>query len=288
MRPMKDPAPSRLAYRLNRLMLTPAFRSFLRYGLPLLVVAAAVTVWAADVERRQNAVDRLAELRRQIEERPEFMVRMMAVENASEKVAGEVRATLAMDFPVSSFDLELDDLRKRVETIDAVASASVRIRQHGVLEIDVTERIPVVVWRTPETLELLDKTGHRVAPLVSRFDRADLPLLAGEGADLHVDEALNLLAAAEPIAGRLRGLLRVGERRWDVVLDRDQVIKLPDMKPVAALEKVMALDAAQDLLAREIAIVDFRNAKRPVIRLTPSGVETFYDTYWTTAEDQSR
>ncbi|WP_413718662.1 cell division protein FtsQ/DivIB [Silicimonas sp. MF1-12-2] len=288
MRPMRDPAPSRLAYRMNRLMLTPMFRRFLRYGLPVLVIATAGLWWASDEARRQDAADRVAELKRQVEERPEFMVRMMAVEQASAEVASEVRAVLPLDFPVSSFDLDLDELRGRVEEIDAVAAASVRIRQGGVLEIEIEERRPVVVWRTPDTLELLDETGHRVAPLALRTDRPDLPLIAGEGANAHVAEALSLLSVAEPVHERVRGLLRVGERRWDVVLDRDQRILLPETGAVTALQKVMALDKAQDLLARDIAAVDFRNPKRPVIRLTPSAIETIYDTYWTSSGEETR
>ena len=288
MRPMRDPAPSRLAYRMNRLMLTPMFRRFLRYGLPVLIVATGALWWASDEARRQGASDRIAELRRQIEERPEFMVRMMAVERASEPVAAEVRAVLPLDFPLSSFDLDLDELRGRVEEIDAVKAASVRIRQGGVLEVEVEERVPVIVWRTEAALELLDETGHRVAPLASRTDRPDLPLIAGEGADAAVAEALSLIALAEPVNARLRGLLRVGERRWDLVLDRDVRILLPEKNAVAALQKVMALDQAQDLLARDISAVDFRNPKRPVIRLTPTAIEAIYDTYWTSAGDETR
>lgn len=288
MRPMRDPAPSRLAYRMNRLMLTPNFRRFLRYGLPLLVIAAGTTWWASDEGRRQDAIDRIAEFRRQIEERPEFMVRMMAVEGAADNVSAEVRAVLPIDFPVSSFDLELDELRGRVEGIDAVRAASVRIRQGGVLEIEVEERRPAVVWRTEETLELLDETGHRVASLASRMDRPDLPLIAGQGAEAAVAEALSLIAVAEPVNDRVRGLLRVGERRWDLVLDRDVRIMLPEKNALAALQKVIALDQAQDLLARDIAAVDFRNPKRPVIRLTPSAIESIYDTYWTSAGEQTQ
>jgi cell division protein FtsQ len=285
---MRDPAPSRLAYRMNRLMLTPMFRGFLRYGLPVLILATGALWWASDEARRQGAADRIAELRRQIEERPEFMVRMMAVERASEPVAAEVRAVLPLDFPVSSFDLDLDELRGRVEEIDAVKAASVRIRQGGVLEVEVEERLPVIVWRTEAALELLDETGHRVAPLASRTERPDLPLIAGEGADAAVAEALSLIALAEPVNARLRGLLRVGERRWDLVLDRDVRILLPEKNAVAALQKVMALDQAQDLLARDISAVDFRNPKRPVIRLTPTAIEAIYDTYWTSAGDETR
>jgi cell division protein FtsQ len=288
MRPVRrDPAPSRLAYRMNRLMLTPAFWAFLRYGLPVLVVATGALWWASDEARRQDAVDRIAEVKRQIEERPEFMVRMMAVERASEWVEADIRATLPLDFPVSSFDLDLDEVRARVEEIDAVASASVRMRQGGVLEVEIEERRPVVVWRSEAGLVLLDAGGHRVAPLGARSERADLPLVGGEGAEAHVAEALELMAVADPIRDRVRGLVRIGKRRWDLVLDRDQRIMLPETWSVTALEKVIALDQAQDLLARDIARVDFRNPKRPVIRLTPGAIDMLYDTYFTSSEDKS-
>ena len=48
--PRRDPAPSRWAYKMQRLWLTPAFRVFMRFGLPVLVVALRVVpsnrVWA--------------------------------------------------------------------------------------------------------------------------------------------------------------------------------------------------------------------------------------------------
>ena len=264
---MKDPAPSRLAYKLNRLMLRPGVRVFLRYGLPVLILASVGALWASDQGRRDDARDRLAELRRQIEERPEFMVRLMSVEDATSQVAQDIREVLSIDFPVSSFDLDLPGLQEAVEELDAVAAASVRIRTGGVLEIEVEERKPAAIWREDEALVMLDPTGHPVAPVEARTTRPDLPLIAGKGADLRVEEALALFAAAEPIRDRLRGLLRVGERRWDVVLDRDQRIMLPEAGALAALEKAIALDVAQDMLERDVAVVDFRNPRRPVLRL---------------------
>jgi cell division protein FtsQ len=288
MRQMRDPAPSRLAYRLNRLMLTRGVRSFLRYGLPVLLLFAGVAIWASDPDRRQDAADRVAELRRQIEERPEFMVRMMAIDNASEPVAEDIRAALPIDFPISSFDLDLDALRASVEKLDAVAGASVRIRSGGVLAVEVQERMPAVVWRSDDALLLLDATGHRVAPVEARDLHPDLPLIVGKGANAQVPEALQLIAAASSVAPRIRGLVRVGERRWDVVLDRDQRIMLPERSALNAMERVMALDTAQDLLARDIARIDFRNPRRPVLRLTTSAIEAFYDTDWTIDEDMLR
>jgi cell division protein FtsQ len=97
-------------------------------------------------------------------------------------------------------------------------------------------------------------------------------LLAGEGANEEVAQALDVIAAAEPFHDRLRGLQRVGERRWDIVLDRDQVIQLPSEDPVGATERVIALDTAQNLLQRDIAVIDFRNRDRATVRLTQEAV----------------
>ncbi|MFD2441183.1 cell division protein FtsQ/DivIB [Paracoccus kondratievae] len=97
--------------------------------------------------------------------------------------------------------------------------------------------------------------------------RGDLPIIAGEGADLAAPEALALIDAAGPILPRLRGLERIGERRWDLVLDRGQRIKLPEDKALQALERAIALDRAQDMFERDIAVIDLRQEARPVVRL---------------------
>ena len=121
-------------------------------------------------------------------------------------------------------------------------------------------------------------SGHRVVGLASRIERPELPLVVGQGADKAIPEALALFEVSSPIEERLRGFLRVGERRWDVVLTRDQKIKLPEDGAVAALQKVIALDRAQDLLSRDVAVVDFRNPGRPVLRRGTSGIEGLFET----------
>lgn len=266
-KPPRDPAPSRLAYRVNRLMLTPSFTRFLRYGLPVLILLAAGAIWASDEARRGDLIDRVAELRRQIEARPEFRVSMMTVEGADPAIEEDVRALLALDFPMSSFDLDLAHLRARVETLPAVLGAGARLKSGGVLVIDIEPRRPVAVWRSPDGLRLVDETGKDFASLMRRAERSDLPLIAGRGAAESVEEVLRLHRVAGPLHDRLRGFVRIGERRWDVVLDRGQRVMLPEAGAVLALERTVALDAAQDLLSRDVARVDLRNPARPVLRL---------------------
>jgi len=269
----RDPAPSRWSYRAQRLWLTPLFRQLMRVALPLCSALFFASWYLGDPATQRAIIDKVAEIRRSVAERPEFMVKLMAIDGASAELGGDIREVLPVDFPVSSFDLDLDAMKTVIEDLDAVGSVDVRVRAGGVLQIDITERMPALVWRDRELLELLDADGRRVAAIAHRMHRYDLPLIAGEGADRAANEAVSLFAAAGPLEPRLRGLVRMGERRWDVVLDRDQRIMLPETGSVEALEQVIALDQAQDLLARDISVVDMRNAHRPTLRMGGAAVQ---------------
>lgn len=270
-----DPAPSRWAYRMQRLMLTPLFRHGLRLGVPLAAAFLIGSIYFASDARRTAFNQTLADMRDAIEQREEFMVKLMKVDGAGEEVAQDIREILPVEFPVSSFHLDLDHMRETIAGLDAVEKVSLRIKPGGVLQVDVTERIPSVVWRSAQGLELLDEAGFRVAPLTSRYDRLDLPVIAGDGADKHVGQALRLISAAAPIAPRLRGLEWIGQRRWDVVLDRGLRILLPEDKPVQTLERVLALDTItpNGMLERDLAVVDMRLPQRPTIRLNTNAAE---------------
>ncbi len=268
-----DPAPSRLKYRMERLMLTPLFRLLLRFGVPCLLTFGIASWWLSVDENRMKIIDTYADLRSQVESRPEFMVNMMAVDGASDLVADGIRQMLPLDFPISSFDLDLEAMRATVVSLDPVKAARLYVRQGNVLQVDVVERIPVVLWRNEQGLQLLDDEGYLVGPAFVRADWPELPLIVGEGADAYVTEALDLIAAAEPLSARFRGLVRMGERRWDVVLDREQRILLPETDAVQALERVIAMDQADDMLERDLMAVDLRLPQRPTLRMTDGAVQ---------------
>jgi cell division protein FtsQ len=269
----RDPAPSRWSYRLQRLWLTPAFRWFIRLGLPVLILMLAAFVYLADSDRRAAFWAGYEDVKSQVQNRPEFMVGFLAIDGASPELTDAVRARMSQPLPISRFELDLDAIRQQAESLDAVESALVRVATGGVLQVTLTERTPAFVWRSEAGLILIDATGHRIAGLADRADRADLPLLAGAGADGAVSEALAILRAAGPLGPRLRALVRVSDRRWTLVLDRDQSVLLPHDDPVGALEGLIALNQAQDILSRDLLAIDLRNPRRPVLRLAPYALE---------------
>ncbi len=272
-RPRRDPAPSRLRYRLDRLWLRPGIRRAVNFGVPSLALVLAAWTLVAQFDAMDRAAIAYERVREMVVHRPQFQITRIDVPDASSDLAEQVRTAAFVDLPANSLEVDVNAVRDRVEALGAVERARVRVLTSGVLEIRAIERMPAVVWRSDHGLFLLDQTGARVAEIDSRARRVDLPLIAGEGADAHVGEALTLLAEAGPVRERVRGLVRVGERRWDLVLDRDQLVRLPEADPAAALKRVMALQSEERLFDREVTSIDLRDTRRPMLRLTPFGKE---------------
>lgn len=272
-----DPAPSRWSWRMQRLMLTPGFRLALRAGLPFCLTFMAATLYLADDGRRDAIALAVADARTSFEERPEFMVKLMAIDGADDALSGEIRHVVPIEFPQSSFDLDLAALRSQITDLDAVEKANVRIKPGGVLQIDVTRRVPVALWRNDDGLALVDLNGVFVGPVETRAEHSHLPLIVGEGAPQHIPEALRLLRVASALEVRVHGLVRMGARRWDVVLDREQRIMLPEQAAVQALERVIALEGAQEVLTRDVVLVDLRLAGRPTVRMSENATEAWWE-----------
>jgi len=281
----RDPAPSKWKYRYQRMMLTPGFRGLIRVGVPLALITIIGVSWYSHPENRDMATAKWDEMKQSVQQRPEFMIGSLDVTGADETLKSRVLAEIPVTFPVSSFDLDLEAMRTTVEDFDAVRSARVRVGDGGVLNIDITPRTPVALWRDNGMLRLLDEEGTFAGLVAARDDRLDLPLIAGKGAEDNIAEALALFRDAKPIGARLRGLVRMGERRWDVVLDRDQRIMLPGANPVAALDRVIVLHQARDMLDRDIAVVDMRNGNRPTLRMNKEAADVFRQVSQTEADE---
>ena len=280
----RDPAPTRWNYRYQRLMLTPLFRAGVRTGLPVLLIGLITLGWFSNDGNRTMLTTKISDWTEAFQNRPAFMVASMQVTGADIDLTAAILTDLKLTFPLSSFDIDLDGIRTSVIAYAAVKDATVGVQPGGTLQIAVTQREPVAIWRYQDDLWLIDDEGVTTGLLTARGDRGDLPLIAGDGAKEYIAEALALFQAAGPIEGRVRGLVRMSERRWDLILDRDQRILLPHDNPIAALQRVMALNEAQDMLDRDVITVDMRNAARPTIRLSQPAVAILRNTSATQVE----
>ena len=90
---------------------------------------------------------------------------------------------------------------------------------------------------------------------------------AGEGAENAASQATAIFKAFHRNLDQVRGLVFVGQRRWNIILKSGQVIMLPENQPEQAIQKILILDKAERILARQIAVFDFRLPSRVTLRV---------------------
>jgi cell division protein FtsQ len=280
------PGPSKLHYRLTRTWAKPAVRGFVTVYLPIALLGLVGWRIVSDDDLRRLAEAKIVAAWEGLAARPEFALRGVEVTGGSERLRERAHEATGIAPGASSLTVSVAEIRERVEALDGVRSATVRLDPQGILRITIDAREAVALFREASgELALLDTEGHHIGPVARRALFPQLPLILGEGGGGAVHEVLSLMDGAPDLVPRLRAFIRVGERRWDVVLQGDRVIKLPADAPARALARVMALHYGEELLDRDVAVIDMRVPERPTLRLTPDAVEAYRLRQAVTAED---
>ena len=262
----RDPAPSRLGYKFSRWMLSPFIKKSVFVGMPLIILLLPVFIFLKDQNNKNLVEEIVLDFYRKIIERPEFMLSALSIQGSSDSLNAEIREILGLNFPISSFDLDLADLRKRVLSLPPVETAEVRLEGGSILHVKVKEKVPALLLKDDTGIHVLNKNGDYIRPLLSTEYGSKLPVITGEGAQKAAAEAFILFSALYDKLDEVRGLVLVGGRRWNIVLNSGQVIMLPEKKSEQAVQKILILDKAEKILSRDIAVFDFRLPYRITLR----------------------
>ena len=273
MRTNIDPAPSIISYRLMRLMLIPRLRLILTLGIPSLVIFCGTLILFLNINVHENIEALKKDLKRALVERPEFMIKVASVDGASDELAHEIREIMPLNFPVSYFDLDIKYLHKVLNDIPAVASAAIKVTVSGVLQINISERIPAFIWRKDDVISVIDEKGEFIRLAASRLDYPELPLVIGEAANLSIADISSLMEDNQYFLDQVRAFVRVGERRWDLVLDNNLRIMLPQAEFLAAFDRLMLMSESGSLFSNQLSSIDMRLVERPTVRVGAASVD---------------
>ena len=263
----RDPAPSRLRYKFSRWMLSPVIKKAVFYGFPLIIIAISILIYFQDQKNIKHLEEVASDLYRKVIERPEFMLDALSIEGASDSLNAEIREVLGLHFPISSFDLDLAELRERVLSLPPVEIAEAHIKGGGILHIKVDEKIPALLLKKEIGFNILSENGEYIRSVSSRQHFSDLPVITGEGAENAASQATAIFKTIYRNLDQVRGLVFVGQRRWNIIMTSGQVVMLPENDPEQAIQKILILDKAEQILSRQIAVFDFRLPSRITLRV---------------------
>lgn len=168
--------------------------------------------------------------------------------------------------PILVFDPEA--AKARIEALPWVRAAHVQRRLPGTVFVQVEERRALAVWQHDNRFALIDTDGAVIQrDGLERF--TDLPLVVGEDAPDHAAELLRFLWTEPDLMRRVRAAVRVGGRRWNVVLDNGIDIHLPEDDPAAAWSRLAGYEKSHGVLADGVGVLDLRVPGRLIVREKP-------------------
>ena len=159
------------------------------------------------------------------------------------------------------------EIRARLEATPLVRSASVRKLFPNQIVIALVEREPYALWQKDGELNVVSADGTVIDKLRdTRF--SNLPLVVGADANGRAADYIAILAAAGPLAERIRAGMLVSGRRWTLKMDNGIDVHLPEQGAVDAVQRLARLARDQKILDKDVLSIDLRIADRVVVRLS--------------------
>lgn len=229
-----------------------------------LVVGGAV-LWHSGVIQRtaQNTLAAILDTTA----RAGFRVEEITVSGRGRTSLDDVAAALGARHGAPILAIDLERVKDRLEAIPSVRIAAVERRLPASIHLAIVERAPVAIWQNNGEHVLVDRDGHQIPGTIAGYE--DLPLVVGDGAGVRADELLTMLAAEPQLASRVKAAVRVGNRRWNIILDDAQhglEVRLPEDQPESAWRRLAQLEREKGVTNRAVSMIDLRTPDRMVLK----------------------
>lgn len=162
------------------------------------------------------------------------------------------------------FNVPINEVKKKLEDIAWVKSIVVQRRLPDTIYVRVSERMPIAILQSKYKLYLVDADGV-VLEHDNIGDCSNLPIVVGEGAAQAVAVFLCQLNKFPKIRNQLIFAVRVGNRRWNIRINKGITVKLPERELRYALTVLDEISDSNGFFNDDIEVIDLRMHDRIVL-----------------------
>jgi cell division protein FtsQ len=170
---------------------------------------------------------------------------------------GDILAALGFAPGQSIFAADVQAARRHLLALEWVADAEVKRQYPDVVTVSIVEKLPFALWETPSGSYVVERSGRTIG-LFDPHAFPHLPVLIGDDAPQSAAELVDAVAAHRATAARVVGYARVSDRRWNLLLGDDVVVKLPEEGWAKQLDQLELLIVDKAILERDISEIDLR------------------------------
>jgi len=244
--------------------------------LAVVVILGSVTFGVVKGGHVNDVTAALSDARNAVANAVGFRITSVAINGRHQLTQDEVLAIGGVNGRSSLLFLDAATVRGKLTASPWIADATVLKLYPGHLQIDLTERKAFALWQKDGQLAVIAEDGAVLEPYVTRRFTS-LPLVVGAGAETRARDFLAQLAQYPSLSDKVKAIIYVGERRWNLRLDTGLDVRLPEHDVSRALATLVRLDKEQQLLSRDLTAVDLRLAGRVVVRLSEDAAKARSD-----------
>ena len=194
-----------------------------------------------------------------------FALREVRVEGRGETAVADILAAVQANRGDPILGIDIDGVRQRLEDLAWIETASVERRFPDQLIVSVTEAAPMALWQRNQKLYLVSRDGA-VIETANLGKYAKLLIIVGEDAPKKAQDLFDILAQEPELRTHVTAAVLVGKRRWNIRMDNDVDVKLPEAGAHEAWRHFADLNRQNDLLDKDVTVVDLRQPDRVVVR----------------------
>ncbi|MGH6898884.1 MAG: cell division protein FtsQ/DivIB [Geminicoccaceae bacterium] len=203
-------------------------------------------------------------------------VRDVYVEGRRRTPQQVLRARLGIEIGMPILAVDPGATRQRLEQLGWIEQASVARMLPDAVQIRLLERQPLALWQQGGRFEVIDRRGIVIEDALSHHPEqyAHLRVLVGDDAPQSAAALFALLSTEPVLSNRVIAATRVGERRWNLHLDNQVDVWLPEHDVLGAWRLLAQKARDEALLERAITLIDLRLLPdRLRLRLDPAALE---------------
>jgi cell division protein FtsQ len=194
-----------------------------------------------------------------------FALREIRVEGRGETAVADILSAVSANRGDPILGIDIDAVRQRLEDLPWIESASVERRFPDQLIVSVTEAEPMALWQRSQKLYLVSRDGA-VIETANLGKYAKLLIIVGEDAPKKAQDLFDILAQEPELRTHVTAAVLVGKRRWNIRMDNDVDVKLPEDGALGAWRHFADLNRQDNLLDKDVSVVDLRQPDRVVVR----------------------
>jgi cell division protein FtsQ len=182
----------------------------------------------------------------------------------------DILASIDVERGTPILSINVAEAREAIETLPWVKSAQVERQLPNSIHVIVQERTAYALWQRGARYTLIDAEGHAITDVPGQI--GELPLVVGADAPAHTYELFEMLKTEPALHHRMRGAVRIGERRWNLHFDSFEAgitVRLPETELAASLKRLAVLQRDHNILDRDLASIDLRLEDRLIVQLNP-------------------